>query len=82
MRKQPFQKGTENPHGSLEVESRSREHHVDVVAEDSGIEVAAETVVCFEMSDYRPRCGECSGRDTLCRICNPTHIIFRICNSF
>ena len=30
-----------------------------------------------------PRCGECSGRDTLCRICNPTHIIIiRICNSF
>ena len=53
MRKQPSQKGTENPHGSLVVESRSREHHVDVVAEDAGIEVATETVVCFEMSGYR-----------------------------
>lgn len=53
MRKQPFQKGTENPHGSLEVESRSREHHVDVVAEDFGIEITAETMVRLEVSDYR-----------------------------
>ena len=52
MRNQPSQKGTENPHGNLEVESRSNEHHLDVVAEESGIEVAVETVVYFDMSDY------------------------------
>ena len=45
MGKHPFQKSIENPHGPLEVESRSCEHYVDVVAEDSGIEVAAETVI-------------------------------------
>lgn len=45
------QEDIEKPHCPLEVESRSREHHVDVVAEDPGIEVAAETVVYLEVSD-------------------------------
>lgn len=50
--KQPSQQGIENPHRPLEVESSSRKHHVDFVAENPGIEVAAETMVCFEMSNF------------------------------
>ena len=48
-----MQEGKKNPHGSLEVESGSRQHYVDVVAEDTGIEISQEPVVRFEMSDYR-----------------------------
>ena len=28
------------------------------------------------------RRGGCSSRDSLCRICNPTHFVIRICNPF
>lgn len=45
--KQPSQQGIVYPHRSLEIESQSREHHVDIGTEDFGIEVAAEAVVCF-----------------------------------
>ena len=32
--------------------------------------------------ELKSRRKGCSGRDSLCRICNPTHTIIRICNPF
>ena len=48
-----MQQGKERPHRPLEVESGSSQHHVDVVPEHPGIEVATEPVVRLEVPDDR-----------------------------
>ena len=41
------------PHGSFEVESGSRQHHIDVVTKHPCIEVPAEPVVRLHVADDR-----------------------------
>lgn len=46
-------KAQKKPHDSFEVESGSGEHNVDVVSENTFVEVPCETVVRFQVDDER-----------------------------
>lgn len=46
-------KAQKKPHGSFEVECGGGEHNVDVVSENTFVEVPCETVVRFQVADDR-----------------------------